>query len=69
MVTDLIFGRPPSTGTPVHLVFGSVGAPATGGVKAFNGTAWVTALVKRWDGSAWVVTTIKRYDGAAWQNI
>ena len=67
----LLFKKPKGTGTPpVHLVFGeSTPPPATGGVKVFNGTAWVAATVKRWDGSAWVATTAKRYDGSAWQNI
>lgn len=71
MAADLIFSRPPITGTPVHLVFGSAGAPppATGGVKVFNGAAWVAATAKRWSGSAWETTTPKRFDGATWQNL
>ena len=71
MATDLIFSRPPITGTPVLLVFGSAGAPppAAGGIKAFDGTAWVTATAKRWNGSAWATTAPKRFDGATWQNL
>ena len=68
----LLFKKPKGTGTPpVHLVFGSAGAPppAAGGIKAFNGTTWVTATVKRWSGSAWATTTSKRFDGATWQNL
>ena len=68
--TDLIFSRPPITGTPVHLVFGeSTPPPPAGGIKAFNGTALVTATVKRWNGSAWATTAPKRFDGATWQNL
>ena len=68
MATDLIFSRPPITGTPVHLVFGSAGAPppAAGGIKAFDGTAWVTATAKRWNGSAWAAAFVRCWDGAAW---
>ena len=68
MATDLIFSRSPITGTPVHLVFGgSAPPPAGGGIKAFNGTAWVTATVKRWNGTAWVETTVKRRSATQWQ--
>lgn len=65
---DLIFSRPLLSDTPVNLVFGaSAPPPATGGIKAFNGVAWVTATVKRWDGSAWAAAAVKRFDGGAWQ--
>lgn len=65
----LLFKNPKGTGTPpVNLVFGeSTPPPAAGGIKAFNGVAWVTATVKRWDGSAWAAAAVKRFDGGAWQ--
>lgn len=51
------------------LAFGeSTPPPAAGGIKAFNGVAWVTATVKRWNGSTWATTTPKRFDGATWQS-
>lgn len=67
----LFFKKPKGTGTPpVHLVFGeSTPPPAAGGIKAFNGVAWVTATAKRWNGSAWATTAPKRFDGATWQNL
>lgn len=64
---DLVFRRPPIAGMPVHLVFGgSTPPPAAGGIKAFDGAAWVAATVKRWNGSAWTAATTKRFDGTAW---
>lgn len=36
-------------------------------LKAWSGSAWVTATAKRWDGSTWAAATVKRFDGGAWQ--
>jgi hypothetical protein len=40
--------------------------PPAGGIKAFNGTTWVTAMAKRWSGSAWAAAFVRCWDGAAW---
>ena len=59
----------PPAGDEAHFSWYTAPPPAAGGIKVFNGTAWVTAAVKRWDGSAWATTTPKRFDGATWQNL
>lgn len=58
----------PSAGDEAHFSWYTAPPPA-GGIKAFDGTAWVTATAKRWNGSAWATTAPKRFDGATWQNI
>lgn len=38
----------------------------TGGMKVWNGTAWVIKPVKWWNGTAWVTKPLKRWNGTAW---
>lgn len=42
------------------------GAGGTGGIKVWNGSAWVPKPVKVWNGSAWVVKPVKRWNGSSW---
>ena len=37
-----------------------------GGVKIWNGTAWVAKPVKFWNGTAWVTKPAKFWNGTAW---
>jgi len=39
---------------------------AGGGVKVWNGSAWVQKPVKVWNGSAWVTKPLKVWNGSAW---
>ncbi|HEY8562785.1 MAG TPA: hypothetical protein VIL74_20575 [Pyrinomonadaceae bacterium] len=39
----------------------------TGGMKVWNGSAWVIKPVKRWNGSAWVTARVKFYNGTSWE--
>lgn len=55
----------PPAGGEAHFSWYTAPPPA-GGIKVFNGTAWVAATAKRWSGSAWVAATVKRWDGAVW---
>lgn len=57
----------PPAGDAVHFSWYTAPPPAGGGIKAFNGTAWVTATVKRWNGTAWITTTVKRRNSTQWQ--
>lgn len=56
----------PPAGDEVHFSWYTAPPPAGGGIKAFNGTAWVTATVKRWSGTAWTDAEVKRFSGSAW---
>jgi len=37
-----------------------------GGIKVWNGSAWVIKPIKVWNGSAWVIKPIKVWNGSAW---
>lgn len=39
----------------------------TGGMKVWNGSAWVIKPVKVWNGSAWAVKPVKFWDGSTWR--
>lgn len=55
----------PPAGDEAHFSWYTAPPPA-GGIKAFNGTAWVTATVKRWSGTAWTDAEVKRFSGSSW---
>ncbi len=40
-----------------------------GGLKYWNGSAWVVKPMKRWNGSAWVAATLKRWNGSTWVTV
>ncbi len=42
---------------------------AAGGLKVWNGSAWVTGTMKIWNGSAWVAANLKRWNGSAWVSV
>ena len=39
---------------------------SSGGIKYWNGSAWVAKPVKYWNGSSWVAKPLKRWNGSAW---
>ena len=40
--------------------------PASGSIKAWNGSAWIAEPVKHWNGTAWVTKPLKVWNGSAW---
>lgn len=39
-----------------------------GGIRIWDGSAWVKKVVKVWSGSAWVTKTLKTWSGSSWTN-
>lgn len=39
-----------------------------GGIRIWNGTAWLKRPVQVWNGTAWVVKTLKVWSGSSWDN-
>ena len=39
-----------------------------GGIRIWDGSAWLKRAVKVWDGSAWVPKTLKVWSGSSWDN-
>lgn len=39
-----------------------------GGIRIWNGSAWLKRVVQVWDGSAWVPKTLKVWSGSSWDN-
>lgn len=39
---------------------------ASGFVKMYDGTNWVSATVKQYDVTTWIPATVKKYDGTSW---
>lgn len=37
-----------------------------GGVKVWNGSAFIEGIVRSWNGSAWVVVVVRKWNGSAW---
>lgn len=37
-----------------------------GGVKVWNGSAWIEGIVRYWNGSSWVVVVVRKWNGSAW---
>jgi hypothetical protein len=37
-----------------------------GGVKVWNGTAWIEGIVRTWDGSSWKVVVVRKWNGSSW---
>ena len=37
-----------------------------GGVKVWNGSAWIEGIVRSWNGSAWVVVVVRKWNGSSW---
>lgn len=62
---NLSFAPNLSSGT--NLVFGGTPPAPTGGLKFFNGTAFVVKPLKRWNGTAWETKPLKRWNGTAWE--
>jgi hypothetical protein len=50
----------------VTMAFRPAGVGGTGGIKVWNGSAWVSKPVKVWNGSAWVTKPVKRWNGSSW---
>lgn len=39
-----------------------------GGIRIWDGSAWLKKVVQVWDGSAWVPKTLKVWSGSSWDN-
>lgn len=37
-----------------------------GGVKVWNGSAWIEGIARSWNGSAWVVVIVRKWNGSSW---
>lgn len=37
-----------------------------GGVKVWNGSAWIEGIVRTWNGSSWVVVVVRKWNGSSW---
>jgi len=58
-------GRLSAARIAAHYQAGLGAAP--GGLKVWNGSAWVTKPMKVWTGAAWAVKPVKRWNGPSWQ--
>lgn len=37
-----------------------------GGVKLWNGSAWIEGIVRVWNGSSWQVVVVRKWNGSSW---
>jgi hypothetical protein len=37
-----------------------------GGVKVWNGSAWIEGIVRTWDGTSWKVVVVRKWNGSSW---